>query len=157
MFIWILNTPFDTFSKLLIQVAVAFWKLRAPPLPTLNYTISSPPFPSNKSRRYKNQFFFNPVTPTSWITTCDISKSPQVRFLIVWSSLNYLTVHQPEVTNSMYFHPTYIPHLQHLQSETHFKSSHASAVVTFFAKIVNLLRLLAVFAEVPHRGYLTGF
>ena len=38
--------------------------------------------PSNKSRRYTTLVFFNPVTP-SRITTSGISKSPEVRFLIV--------------------------------------------------------------------------
>ena len=37
---------------------------------------------TNKSRRYTNLVFFNLDTP-SWTTTSDISKWPQVRFLIV--------------------------------------------------------------------------
>ena len=57
---------------------------------TLNHTTPSSPFPI-KSRRYTNPLFFNPVlilllsNPTN---TREISNSPQVRFLLVWSRLN---------------------------------------------------------------------
>ena len=94
MFNWVLNTPLDTFSKFLSKLLWRFHPFS--------------PLPPNKSRRYTNQVFFNLVTP-SLITTSDIFKSPQVRFLIVWSILNYFTVHQPAVKNSMLFKSTDIP------------------------------------------------
>ena len=104
-----------------------------------------PLLPLSTSRRYTNQVFLNSATP-SQITTNDIYISSQVIFFIVWS-------HQPAVTNSMHFQSTYIPHLQHLQSEAHMESSQASAVGPFFEKKkINLLRPLAVFAEELHRG-----
>ena len=65
------------------------------------YTAFSAPFPKNKSRRYNISVFFNPYTP-SRITTSGISKSPQIRFLIVLWSLNYFTVHRPATTNSIH-------------------------------------------------------
>ena len=65
------------------------------------YTAFSAPFPKNKSRRYNISVFFSPYTP-SRITTSGISKSPQIRFLIVLWSLNYFTVHRPATTNSIH-------------------------------------------------------
>ena len=141
-----------------MQVAVALSKLRAPSTP-LPHTKSHHPLfslPTNKSRRYTNQVFFSPVTP-SRITTNDILKSPQVKFLIVWSYFKYFTVDQPPVRNSMHFQSTYILHLQNHQSETHLESSQAYESGAFFAKVVNLLRPLAAFAEVLYRGCLTEF
>ena len=87
-----------------MQVAVALWKLRAPSTPIPHTKSHHPLFslPTNKSRKYTNQVFFSPVTP-SRITTNDILKSPQVRFLIVWSYFNYFTVEHPAVRNFMRF------------------------------------------------------
>ena len=73
------------------------------------------PLRTSKSRRNMNPVFFNAVTP-SRINTNDIFTSLQVRFLIVWSRLNYFPVQQLLVTNSMHVQSTNIPHLQHLQS-----------------------------------------
>ena len=90
---------------------------------------ASHPFPLlrlSTSRRYTNQVFLNSATP-SQITTNDIYISSQVIFFIVWS-------HQSAVTNSMHFQSTYIPHLQHLQSDIHMESSQASAVGPFLKK-----------------------
>ena len=74
------------------------------------------PLPSNKLGRYTTLDFFNPVTP-SQITTSGILKSPEVRFLIVWSNLNHFPVQQPAATNSMHLQSTHTPHSQHLQSD----------------------------------------
>ena len=60
-------------------------------------------------------------------------------------------IHQSIVTDSMHLQPTYTPHLQYLQSEEHLKSSQTSTV-----EIVNVLRLLAIFAEELHRVSLTA-
>ena len=103
-----------------------------------------------------NPVFFNPVT-ASRITTSNISKSPQIRFLIVWSSIYYFPVHQPAVTNSLHLQSAYAPHLQHLQSEAHLESSQTSVMGPFFSKIFNVLMPLFIFAEELHRGCLTGF
>ena len=46
------------------------------------------PLPSNKSRRYTTLIFLNPVT-SSRITRSGITKSLEVRFLIVWPNLNH--------------------------------------------------------------------
>ena len=95
------------------------------------HTTPSPSLPPNKSRRYTNPFFFSPIT-SSLIITSGISKSPQVRFLIVWSSLNWFTVHQPATTDSVHLQSTSISHLQYLQSEAHLESSRTSAVELFW-------------------------
>ena len=54
----------------------------------MGFTLTKSHHPSSplprKSRRYTQPVFFNQVTP-SRITTSRISKSPQVRFFIVWS------------------------------------------------------------------------
>ena len=100
---------------------------------TLNHTTSSPPFP-NTSRRYMTTVFFNPVLILllpSPINTSQISKSPQVIFLLVWSRFNYFPVCKPVATNSMHSQYTPTPHLQHIQSETHLESSRTSAVDRF--------------------------
>ena len=73
---------------------------------------------------------FNPFTPIP-INTRGVSKSPQVRFFKVWLSLNCFPVHQPVATNSMHLQSSSTPHLQHLQSEVHLKSSWTSTVDLF--------------------------
>ena len=95
------------FSKLLYKFCGAL-KTKGAPAHTKSLHLSSP-LPLNMSRWYTYQVFFNPVTP-SRIITSDIFKSPQVRFIIVWSSLNYFSVQQSMVTNYMHFHSTHIPH-----------------------------------------------
>ena len=100
---------------------------------TLNPTATSPFF-SNKSRRYTNLVFFNLVLILllfSPINKREISKSPHVRFLLVWSSLSYFPVHQPAATNSMHLQSASTPHLQHIQSEAHLESSRISAMKPF--------------------------
>ena len=77
--------------------------------------------PQNRSKRYMNPVLFNPATP-SRITTSDIPKLPQIRFLTILSITNYFPVYQPADTNSMHLHSTCSPYLQHLQSKTHLKS-----------------------------------
>ena len=57
-----------------------------------------------------------------------ISKSPQVRFLLVWSSLIYFPVHQLAATNCMHLQSNYTTYLQHIQSEAHLESSRIFAV-----------------------------
>ena len=94
---------------------------------TLNHTTPSLPF-LKKFRRYKRLVFSISVTP-SQIIASDISKSPQVRFLLAWLRLNYFPVHQPAVTNSMHLLSTNNPNLQHLQSEAHLDYSQTSARV----------------------------
>ena len=86
--------------------------------------------------------FFNPVLIlllSSPINTREISKSPQVRFLLVWSSLNYLPVHQPAVTNSMHLQSPSTPHLQQILSEAHLESSRTSQW-SLIADTVKVLR-----------------
>ena len=86
---------------------------------TLNHLTPSPPFPqSSLGGTWTRSFsiLFLPVT-------IDISKSPQVRFLIVWLSLIYFPVYQLEVRNSVHLPLTYIPHLHHLQLEAHLETS----------------------------------
>ena len=73
---------------------------------------------------------FNPFTPSP-ISTSVISKSPQVRFLFVWSSLIYFPVHQLAATNYMHLHSNYTPYLQHIQSEAHLESSRIFGVELF--------------------------
>ena len=63
----------------------------------------------------------------------DISKSPQVRFLLAWCSLNYFFVYQPVVTNSMYFQSIHNPHLQTFNG-MHLSSSSVSVVRPFLRK-----------------------
>ena len=54
---------------------------------------------------------------------------------------------------AVYIHPIFtVP----FQPEGHLESSRTCAV-ELFAEIVDLFRLLAIFAEEPHRGCLTGF
>ena len=109
----------------------------------LHYLFS--PLSLNASRRNTNQVFFHLVAP-SRITTSDIYKSLQVKFLIVWSSLNYFTVHQSTVTNSMHkFQFTYIPHLQHFQSRVHLESSQASVVGLFVFENSQLVETVGCF------------
>ena len=90
-----------------------------------------PPYPPNKSRRCTNPAFFNPVLilllPVQSIQAGFLSHHKK-RFILVWSSLIYFPVHQPAATNSMHLQSTYTPHLQHIQSEAHLKSSRTSAV-----------------------------
>ena len=66
-----------------------------------------PPFflPSpNKSRKqHMNPVSFNPVT-SSRISRWKISQSPQVRSLVVPSSLKYFTVYQPVLLQTPYIH-----------------------------------------------------
>ena len=59
----------------------------------------------------------------------------QVRFLIVWLSLNSFRIYQPAVTDSMHLQSTYTPHLKHIQSEAHLEYSWTSGVEVFFVKI----------------------
>ena len=89
-------------------------------------------FPSSKSSRYATLDFSNPATP-SRITTSKIPRSPEVRFLIVWSNLYYFFVHQPAAMNSIDYSygSTHIPHSQHLQSDSHLQSSQRSLVEPF--------------------------
>ena len=99
-----------------------------------------PPLPSNKSRTYSIVFFFfNLVTPTR-ITISGICKSPQIRFLIVWSSHIYFPLSQSSVTNSMQLQPTCKSCLQYFRSEPYLMSCQASTVGPAFAKIVNMFR-----------------
>ena len=101
--------------------------------PTLNHTTLSLPFPRNKSRRYTNLIFFIPVTP-SRIISSGVSKSPQIRFLIIWSSLNYFTVHPPSATNSIHLQSIHILQSQHLQSEAYWGSVRTSVVELCFRR-----------------------
>ena len=96
------------------------------------------PLPPSKSRRYTIVVFFNPVTP-SRITISDICKSPQVRFLIVWSGHIYFPLSRPSVTNFMQLQSTYTLCLQYFQSEAHLMSNQTSTAGPVFAKIVNVL------------------
>ena len=59
----------------------------------------------------------------------------QVRFLIVWLSLNCFPIYQPAATDSMHVQSTYTPHLKHIQSEAHLEYSWTSVVEVFFANI----------------------
>ena len=79
-----------------------------------NHTIASlpappPPLSPNKSKSYTNLVLYSALTPCP-ITTSRISKLPQVRFLIVWSTVNCFAVHQPAATHSM--------HLQSIPTRT---------------------------------------
>ena len=49
----------------------------------------------------------------SQITTSRIPKLSEVRFLIVWLSLNHFLVHCPATTNFVHLQSTHTPHLQH--------------------------------------------
>ena len=53
----------------------------------------------------------------------------------------------------MHLQPIYIPYLQYLQLEVHLEPR--TLRWSFFAELVNVLRLLAIFAEEFHRGSLT--
>ena len=130
---------------------------------TLNQTSPSTPFllTWDKSKRYTTFVFFNPVTP-SWITTSGIPKSPNVKLLIVWSNLNHFLVHQHAATNSLEF--TYectcslpTPHIYSTSSQNRVWNLVESLQWSFFAEIVDVLMLLAVFAEELRRWCLTEF
>ena len=76
--------------------------------------------------------------------------------LVVWSSLNYFPAHHPLATNSMHLQPTYNMHLQHLFNQSTFRIQ-SNIWWSFFAEIVNIFRLLVIFAEELHRGCMKGF
>ena len=99
--------------------------------------------------------FFNPVTP-SWITTIGISKSLEVWFLIVWSSLNLFLVHQPAAKNSMQLQSTHTP-IYSNSSQIRAWNPVECLRWRFFAETVNVFGPLAVFAEELRQWYLTEF
>ena len=114
---------------------------------TLNY-ITSSLSPIN-FRRYTNPVYFNLFTP-NWTITSRISKSSQVRFLIVWSSLNYFTVHQPSATNSIHLHFTHTPHWQHLQSQAPLESGRKPALELFSGNFERLKPLVVFPGELMY-------
>ena len=79
------------------------------------------PLPSNRFGRCTSLVFFSPVT-LSWTTTSGISKSPEVRFLTVWKSLNHFLVHQPDTTNFVLLQSIRSSHLQQLWTDPHLES-----------------------------------
>ena len=78
-------------------------------------------------------------------------------YLIVQSSLNCFTVHQPVAANFMHLKSTYTQNLQHFSNWRHIWNPVEQLQLSFFAEIVNTFRPLAIFTEEPHRGCLTGF
>ena len=125
---------------------------------TLNHTMLPTflPLPPNKTRKHTNPVFFNPITPCQ-VTTSKNCQSPQVRSLIVQWSLNYIPVHQSVAENSMHLQSTYTQYLQHLSNQRCIWSLVKHLWWSFFAKIVNVLRLFAIFTEKLHHGCSTGF
>ena len=113
-------------------------------LPAHEITPPSSPLSPSKSMRYTNPVFFNPVTLIQ-ITASGISKSPQMTFLLVRSSLIYFTVHQSATANSNTFNQRYIRSPSH-----HLQWS-------LFAEIVNVFKPLVLFAGKLHCECLTGF
>ena len=83
---------------------------------TRNHTTTSLPFPQ---RRYTTPIFFRLVA-SSPIITSGITKLPQVRFLIAWSSLSCFTVYQPMTANYMYYSAQQIPRNIGLTQHPHF-------------------------------------
>ena len=78
------------------------------------------------------------MTPSSsfskWLLPFEssgIPKSPQVRFLIVWSSLNHFLVHQPAAMYSIHFQSTHTSYSQYLWSDPHLGSSRKTVVWLF--------------------------
>ena len=90
----------------------------------------------------------NPVTPNG-ITTSKISHPPQVRSYALWSSLN--------TSSRLHLESTYNLHLKHHSNWRGFWYPVEHLRQSSFAEMINVLRLLAVFAEEPYRGYSTGF
>ena len=72
--------------------------------------------------------------------------SPEVRFFIVSSNLYYFFVHQPSAMNSIPDSPL-TPHTHSTSSQIHTCSPVESLWWSLFVGTVNILRLLAVFAE----------
>ena len=103
--------------------------------------------PANKSRKHKSQVFFNPVTP-SRITTSKISQPPQVRSYAFWSSLN--------TSGRLHLKSTYNLHLQHHSNRRCIWNPVGHMLWSSSAEILNVLKLLAIFAEELYRGYSTG-
>ena len=113
------------------------------------------PLPSNKSRRYTTLVFFNLATPGELLTS-GIPKSPEVRFLIVQSSLNHFLVHRPAATNSMHMQCAHTRHLQY-SSRICIWNPVGSRWWSFIVETVNVVRPLAVFTVDFHRWCLKEF
>ena len=77
--------------------------------------------------------------------------------LTVRSSFNYLSAHHTVPTSSMYLQSTYTPHLQQLSNRNRIWNPVEHLQQSFFAEIVDIFRLLAIFAEELHSGCLIGF
>ena len=102
------------------------------------------------------KIFFNLVTP-SRITTNGVPKSPEVRFLTVWSSINHFLVH-PKLW--LWFPCTCSPPTPCIHStsgQIHIWNLVGSLWRCFFAEVVYMVRLLVVFTEKLHCWCLTGF
>ena len=69
---------------------------------------------------------------------------------------NFFPNYQTAVADSMHFHFTFTPHLQHLQSGLHVESSQTT-VIGFLGNIVNLAKPLTSLTEEPHRRCMTIF
>ena len=109
------------------------------------------------SRRYIKLVFLNPVTPSGIVTSL-ISKSQKVRFTIVWSRLNYFTVHSPGLRLHIPYTcspPT--PCIDSILNWRHILSPVEPFRRNLFAEIVNVLKPLVIFVGELHQGYLTGF
>ena len=78
------------------------------------------------------------------VTTSGIPKSQELRFLIVWWSLNHFLVHQSATANVVHLQPTHTLHLQHLRLDSHLLFSRRSAVELFCEgrKRVKVIRCL---------------
>ena len=80
------------------------------------------------------KILFN-LVPPSQTTTSRIPKSPEVRFLIVWSSINHFLVHSSSPAT---------PHIHSTSGQIQICNPVRSLWWGFFAEVVYMLRSLAV-------------